>query len=161
MGQLYRLDFPNGKSYIGITCKDALSRFAGHKRLASAAKRRFLLYKAWSKHGEPKLVVLATMENHLLFQAEIDAIKEFKTFHPDGYNNTTGGEVSPMLFPDIVAKLRRPKAKGRKHTEDSKKKMSIAMIGNKRTLGQKRDDEFKSKMSTILKARWARSRAAT
>lgn len=35
MGAIYKLDFANGKSYIGITSKDAKHRFRAHKTMSS------------------------------------------------------------------------------------------------------------------------------
>lgn len=95
VGQLYKLDFANGKSYIGITTKSCQRRFGNHK---DAARRGVAipLYNAWRKHGEPVLTVLAVVEDKDLAETEIRAIKAFGTMIPDGYNTLEGGQVSPM-----------------------------------------------------------------
>ena len=104
MGELYKLDFTNGKSYVGITTKTAKSRFDNHKRCANTGKGA-ALYNAWRKHGEPKLTVLAVLEDKELASAEQRAIAVYGTLVPSGYNMTSGGEVSPMLFSEIAAKV--------------------------------------------------------
>lgn len=109
MGALYKLDFPNGKSYIGITTRSARERFNGHRQMATTGKTA--LYAAWRKHGEPKLVTLAILEDRELASTEIRAIAVYKTLAPDGYNTTPGGDASPMTLPEISAKLR-----GNKHS---------------------------------------------
>lgn len=53
MGELYKLNFPNGKSYIGIASNGAIGRLCEHRW--KAMKLDYLLYKAWRKHGEPVL----------------------------------------------------------------------------------------------------------
>lgn len=109
MGTLYKLDFPNGKSYIGITTKCADMRFRGHRQMVSKGKTA--LYAAWRKHGAPKMTVLALLPDEELADAEIRAIAAHKTLVPAGYNSTAGGDVSPLTDPAVAAKL-----KGNKHT---------------------------------------------
>lgn len=141
MGQLYRLEFPNGKSYIGITTKTAQHRFNGHKlRFNSGILNNTAMYNAWKKHGEPKLFLLAILPNDCLADAEIRAIKVFNTFSPNGYNTTPGGDFPPLLNPEIAKKLIGNKnAKGAKHerSEEYRKKLSSALKGNKNSLGNK------------------------
>lgn len=139
MGQLYKLDFPNGKSYIGITTKTASERFAGHRvRCRSAKGNDAALYHAWRKHGEPQLAVLAIVEDADLPAAEIRAIRVFNTLVPNGYNMTPGGDVSPLSDPLIAAKLIGNKnAEGSRHARSAeyKAKLSKALAGNKNGLG--------------------------
>lgn len=110
MGELYRLDFPNGKSYIGITTGKASKRLCGHSAACSKGKDT-ILYNAWRKHGKPSITVIAILENSELASTEIRAIKVFKTLKPNGYNLLEGGQVSPMTTPEVAAKL-----KGNTHT---------------------------------------------
>lgn len=139
MGNLYKLDFQNGKSYIGITTKTAAERFSGHRvRCRSAKGNDATLYHAWRKHGEPKLVVLAVVEDKDLAETEIRAIKAFNTMTPNGYNMTPGGDVSPLSDPLIAAKLVGNKnAEGSRHVRSAeyKSKLSKALAGNKNGLG--------------------------
>lgn len=184
MGFLYRLLFPNGKSYVGITTKSAEIRFSAHKANAfcsfkkGANNKRTPLYAAWRKHGEPKLIVIAEMENHSLAAAEVAAIAEFNCVHPNGYNLTPGGEVSPMTNPLIVAKMKISRAgfkpsresiergaakrRGRTLSEDHKKKLSERRKGAKfpkmwreniKAAKQNVSSETRAKLSAALKGR--------
>lgn len=90
MGFLYRLDFASGKSYIGITKKPVLRRFNAHKPKHDQVQHS-LVGRAWNKYGEPKLRVLAIVENRMLFRTERAAIKVYKTLCPKGYNLSVGG----------------------------------------------------------------------
>lgn len=133
MGELYKLDFANGKSYIGITTKTAAERFNGHRRKScgNSAKSNVPVYDAWRKHGEPQLTVLAILENGELASAEQRAIAAYGTLLPNGYNMTVGGEVSPMLLPDVAAKV-SAKNKGKLRgpmSELHKKNLSEARKG--------------------------------
>ena len=90
--QLYKLDFPNSKSYIGITTKTAQDRLNQHCR---PSQNKNTCQKAIHKYGKENVVltVLATVDNwELLCLAEIEAIEKFNTFFPNGYNLTLGGE---------------------------------------------------------------------
>ena len=150
MGHLYRLDFPNGKSYVGITTKTPEERFAGHKKF-SAGKSSLAIHKAWRKHGEPQLVVLAVLEDADLPAAEIRAIKAFNTLVPNGYNLALGGQMCPLLNPVVAAKVSasmmgNKSSIGRKLSEEHKDKIRSANKGNKNGLGTKRSEETKTRM---------------
>lgn len=137
MGQLYKLDFANGKSYIGITTKTAEERFRGHKR-SFIAGSALAVHRAWRKHGEPVLTVLAVVEDKDLAETEIRAIKAFNTMVPNGYNTLEGGQQSPLLNPAVAAKV------------------SEAMKGNKSSVGRKLTDEHKAKIGQASKGRQTR-----
>lgn len=134
MGHLYKLDFANGKSYIGITTKGAETRFVQHRK-SSVKGSNLAVHHAWRKHGEPKLVVLAVVEDADLPATEIRAIKAFNTLVPNGYNVTEGGQTSPLLSPSVAAKV------------------SAAMIGNKSSIGRKLSDEHKAKIGASSSGR--------
>lgn len=90
--QLYKLDFPNNKSYIGITSKIAEERFKAHCWKSS---KKNPVQHAIHKYGKEniKLTVLITVDDwELLCLAEKEAIEKFNTFTPNGYNLTLGGE---------------------------------------------------------------------
>lgn len=131
MGDLYRLDFPSGKSYIGITTKGASHRYNGH-RMSAESGSKFPVHCAWRKHGPPRLIVLATMDDRDLPAAEIEAIRSCGTLFPSGYNLSYGGDVSPMANPAIAAKLI-----GNKHSlgvfpsEETRRKLSASRTGRR------------------------------
>lgn len=96
MGELYKLTFSNGKSYIGIAFRKAINRFRDHR--SSSRTSSAVLYRAWRKHGEPVMEVLAVMENELLYESERKAISVYGTFSPGGYNLTLGGDGTPGVI---------------------------------------------------------------
>lgn len=158
MGQLYKLDFANGKSYIGITTRSAEERLHGHRaRCRSNKGGDAALYHAWRKHGEPVLTVLAVVEDKDLAETEIRAIKAFNTLVPNGYNVTAGGDTSPMVLPQVAAKVSATKS-GVPLSEDHKAALSVAQRGKPRPAlsaaltGKKASDDTRAKMSASAKA---------
>lgn len=162
-GILYRLDFASWKSYIGITTCSAASRFSGHAA-AAAEGCDSLIYRAWRKHGAPRLVVLAILETHLLKSTERRAIELFGTMSPLGYNSTPGGEANPMHCPEIVAKMsgehhpmKRPEMRARMMGDkniakraDIRLKISAAKRGNRNAMKR---PEVARKVAMALKGR--------
>lgn len=124
MGEIYRLDFENGKSYIGITEKTSSQRFKGHACSARNGAKT-LIHNAWRKYGAPKLTVIAIVENYDLLQIEVKAIKEFNTLAPNGYNSTEGGDFNPSKV-DWINKARAEKSKGRPIHPNSAKALELA-----------------------------------
>jgi len=124
--QLYKLDFPSGKSYIGITSRTAEKRFLGH--IASARKRPFgIVSLAIKKYGVENVVlsILATVDNwELLCLAEQEAIEKFNTFSPNGYNLTLGGDggLGRQKTEQEIEKIRAANL-GRKATDEAKDNM--------------------------------------
>lgn len=166
-GELYRLKFSSGKSYIGITMAGSLSRFNGHRKSALKGSK-CAVHRAWRKYGEPIITILKTgLTLDKLLIAEKRAIKKFRTMIPNGYNMTPGGEISPTNVPEIWARmlkifkspefssklskaLNKPETQallsairtGRKHTEETKAKMSrnITIAVRKPGVKEKRDN---------------------
>ncbi len=175
MGVVYRLDFASGKTYVGITRQDTRRRFAQHASLAKVGQKT-ALYAAWRKHGAPTMSILCEVPNEQLESEEVRLIDALQTLAPAGYNSTTGGEVSPMLFPEIVGRIAAKKL-GSKHADETKARMSMAHIGrvspNKGKtfgeewrakmatahLGKAHSQATKDKMSASRAAYWARKRA--
>lgn len=152
MGQLYKLDFPNGKSYIGITTKTAAERLKTHGRDAPREKPGGgpALYRAWRKHGAPTLTVLAIVDDAYLCETERRAIAVFGTLSPGGYNLTVGGESSPAKHPEVRAKMSAA-AKGRKkppRTAETRAKLSAAQRARAPASA-----ETRAKMSAAQRAR--------
>jgi group I intron endonuclease len=156
MGQLYRLDFPNGKSYVGITTKTAEKRFKRHEYSLRYAKVNGpALYSAWRKHGAPTLVVLATVENEDLYETEKRAIAAYGTLYPGGYNLAEGGEAVGSKHPEVRAKMSAALL-GRRVYEisaEARAKMSASH------LGMKSSDETRAKIGAASKARLATQEA--
>lgn len=106
MGTIYKLTFPNGKIYIGMTTVALRNRLYCHRFKARSEAPKLLLHRAWKLHGEPLAEVLAIVEDVDLPATEIRAIRTFGSFGDGGYNMTPGGEDSPMKTPAIVEKVR-------------------------------------------------------
>ena len=126
---LYRLTFSNGKMYIGITSRALKHRFWDHIQASRARKNKSVLYAAWRKHGEPKLEVLGEFtELGALRAAERDAVQQFKTMVPHGYNMTPGGDSNPMDVPEIARRVGDIN-KGWVFTDEHRRNLSAARTG--------------------------------
>lgn len=111
---VYKVDFPNGKSYIGITTYNLNYRKREHfykVRRGSSNYFHNALKKYW-KHNK-WYVIDSTDCKEKLKNLEKSYIKEFDTMYPKGYNLTSGGDG----FPDLI------------YTEEYRKKLSDAHTG--------------------------------
>lgn len=88
--QIYLLSFASGKEYVGVSF-DALVRFRGHRSCANKGSN-LLVHKAWRKHGEPILTILATVSKADADFYERLFIERLGTLLPVGYNMTSGGD---------------------------------------------------------------------
>lgn len=114
MACLYQIEFPNGKSYIGITIATARRRFDEHAYKASRQSIG-LIHKALRKYGIESVTLrtLAIGSWDYLCDLERAAIKAYGTFGIGGYNMTAGGDG----------------ALGYKHTAESLKIMGAVHKG--------------------------------
>ena len=109
MGALYRLDFPNGKSYVGITAKTAAQRFSAHLGTAKKPGSTTALSRAIRKYGAEavKVVTLAISNSWEYLQLiEKNAIRVFGTFGKGGYNMTLGGDGAVGVVPGEATRLK-------------------------------------------------------
>ena len=83
---LYKLDFPNGKSYIGVTTTMLCERINKHKTASS------LVGHGIRCHGILKDRILVVGERQYILSLEKKAISKYKTLAPNGYNLSQGGE---------------------------------------------------------------------
>lgn len=159
MGYLYRLEFSSGKGYIGITERRTLSKRIDRHRDAVKSGGQYAVHRAWRKHGEPVVRVLAMASGKYLLDLEQRAIASYGTFGPGGYNMTPGGEVPPSTIPEIAAKL-SVAMRGRKLPPETIARMRLfrpsagtreKMAAAKR--GRKLSVETRAKMSASQKAR--------
>ena len=172
MGILYQLTFSNGKKYIGITENEYMSRRLGQHRYQAKRGSKLPIYLAWSKYGEPAIEILQHLFGDALYQAEIDAIKLYRTIAPNGYNLLDGGQKSPALNKDVAKKISQAQKKryenpeerelaslmARNRSQETRKKISIALTGKNLTdqtkekirqanFGKKANEETRKKMS--------------
>lgn len=139
MGCLYRIEFPGGKSYIGITADSAERRFAEHRYNSETNRADRAVNRALRKYG-PDSVTLETLviaEWDYLVALEPKVIAAYGTFGRGGYNMTAGGEG----------------ALGYKHTPEALLKMGATHKGNTYRKGKTFSAESRAKMSAVRKGR--------
>jgi hypothetical protein len=96
---VYRLVFPNGKSYVGQTRRLPLERFDEHIK----SKNNSVVQRAIDKYGAPtvKLQTLAVVSENDVDAAERIFIAAYDSLLPIGYN-VAGGGRGVMTPPDPV-----------------------------------------------------------
>lgn len=132
MGCLYRVSFPNGKAYLGITTQTASARFRDHCASASRLKREksrggSLLHHALNKYPkQARLEVLVVADDwDFLCELERKAIQAFGTLKPRGYNLTEGGEGTPgYRMPEESRERQRSKILGSRWSDADKQRFS-------------------------------------
>lgn len=147
-GYIYKFTSPSNKSYIGLT-RDVKRRIAEHKRASLTSQRKF--YTAIRKYGFDSFdfVVLEEVESNsieelhsLLCEKEKYYISLYDTFY-NGYNLTEGGGGTAGLFAELNPFYKR------KHTEETKKKISKAHKGKK--LSQQHKEKIAKSTKEALK----------
>ena len=115
-GSIYKIQFPNGKHYIGLTTASLARRTIEHKCCAKNDKTQ-ILYKALRKYGMVdtfELIEIDTADTlEELCEKEIEYIIKYNSqyMNGNGYNMTFGGEGT----------------NGYVYTEDDRQKMSERM----------------------------------
>jgi len=116
-GFIYKIVFPNGKHYIGLTTTSIEQRKRQHNKEAKYGTE-YCLYKAIRKHNmidDIELIEIDTADTkEELKEKEIRYIQEYNSYYMNGsgYNMTCGGDG----------------LNGYIYTEDDKQKMSEAQI---------------------------------
>ena len=96
-GSIYRIPFPNGKWYIGLTMTSLEQRTKEHKYSAKSGDTRYL-YNALRKYEMVDILELIEIDTadtlEELREKEIGYIKEYNSYYmnKNGYNMTYGGE---------------------------------------------------------------------
>lgn len=134
VGRLYRLSFPGGKSYIGITADTPVGRFSEHCKSARNGSA-LAVHRAIRKYGSAAVNVetLAVGAWAYLVALEAEAIKAFATRGAGGYNMTDGGEGVPGLVMTAEARSRMRAAhageKRRPLTAETRARIGAARLG--------------------------------
>ena len=152
---LYIVEAPNGKRYMGITSRTIGRRWGEHKKNARYGCN-FLLHKAIRLYGAENMHVsiLAKTDNwDAVCRMEVDAIAEFGTFKPSGYNLTRGGEgaIGLEVGEETRQKLRAANL-GKSASAATRAKMSASRLGRKLP---PRSAEWRRKQSIINTGRKA------
>lgn len=176
MGALYKITFPNGKAYIGITADTAEGRFAEHAYNSATNRADRPLNRAFRKYGRDaaRLQTLVVADDwKYLCALERRAIAAYGTKGRGGYNATEGGEGSLGYrhTPDALRRMgevHKGKAhhsvphsdaakakmsaarKGRKLGECHRASIAAALVGNTYSLGVKHAPESVAKRAQSL-----------
>jgi predicted GIY-YIG superfamily endonuclease len=165
---LYKLAFPNGKLYIGIT-NSPQRRFYQHTK----RKSNHPCANAIRKYGHENVFmeILAIGHKNYIKECEIRAISVFNTTNPqNGYNLHPGGtlgaikgcvvndetkaKISQSLLGHNVSEETREKLRqanvGKTISDDVKAKISQAGVGNSNAAGHHHDAETRLKISQSL-----------
>lgn len=130
----------NDKMYVGSAI-DIKNRCRKHKeKLKVNNHPNKYLQLSWNKYKENNFIfmTLEKVEKLNLLNREQIWIKQTKSYQKEfGYNS--------RQIPNSNI--------GLKFSDETKRKMSMAGKGHKRNLGQKRSEEYKKKLSEILKGR--------
>jgi len=166
MGELYRLDFPNGKGYVGITATTAEIRFRQHVKASKKRKIDTVVDRAINKYKAQNvtLTVLDRCDDwSVLGNLERWGIAKFGTAVPNGYNVAPGGEgvlwskmpeeARERLSASARAARERPGAKER-HSTATKKAMNNPEM-KERLRGVREQPEVKERQRKGLVAAWA------
>lgn len=165
-GCLYKLTFPNGKAYIGITRRTAGERFKEHCKSARLGKK-LAINEAIHKYGSQSVQIetLACADWKYLVVLEVAAIDKFKTKGTGGYNLTTGGEGVIGFSPSAETRQKLREANlGKKASEETKAKMRAAAAEKilseelrakyrNANLGKKHSEESRARMSAAQKGK--------
>ena len=124
----------NGKVYIGITSQKPEQRWRNGEGYKSSPHFYSAIQKyGWDNFEHNILFVELTKEQACLKEQEL--IKEFNSTNREyGYNSTSGGDIFVM-------------------NEETKQKISQALMGNQNNLGHSCSEEKKKKISEAQKGR--------
>lgn len=138
MGCVYKLSFPNGKAYIGVTVREMSLRWRRHVYCSKNKEYQQPVHRAINKYGHENVVISFLYENiddDFLFDLEVEEIRKAKETGLILYNMTSGGDgVSGYVL-----------------NEADRKKISSSLLGNTRTLGRKWTEEERLKRAANRK----------
>lgn len=145
----------NGKRYIGITSKSPEKRWKNGNGYKCGSFQNAIKKYGWD--GFVHEILFTNLSEEEAKDMEIKLIAEYNTMdNRFGYNLTPGGDSCPISFhSEEVIKKSAESRTGRKHSDETKRKMSLAAMGNKRWLGKHHKEESKRKMSEIMKNYYA------
>jgi hypothetical protein len=155
-GYIYKIQFPNGKHYIGLTTTSLKQRKGGHKIYAKNGDKRFL-YNALRKYNMVdtfELVEIDTADTlEELYEKEIRYIKEYNSYYMNrnGYNMTYGGEgISGYIFTE--EDNRKNSERQKKYFEDNPEEREKNALRSRNYWDN--NEEAKQQMSEIKRNYW-------
>jgi hypothetical protein len=157
MGYLYKIEFENGKSYIGITSKDAVTRLREHEKSARYDFSNAFLHKAMRKYPDAYRVVplLRADDWGYLQLMEVRAIAAYGTKAPNGYNLTDGGDGQLGVEWSAESREKAAAAKrGKPLSAEHRAKVGAALKGRPSpTRGMTFGPETRAKHSAVHKGK--------
>jgi len=143
---VYKHTSPNGKVYIGITCRAVEKRWEGGKGYT----RNEYFFKAILKYGWDNFkheILFTDLTKEQAEQKEIELIALYDSTNPkNGYNLRLGGSVCTFP-PEIIEKMRKSHL-GKTIPEEQRQKISLALKGRKPTVrvGYRHSEETKRRI---------------
>lgn len=131
---IYKASFPNGKSYIGVTCRSLSKRKVEHiSKVRSGSKLYF--HNALRLHKDAVIweVLAETSSYEEALVLERKFIKEFDSIK-NGYNLTEGGEgTAGLKFSEQQLRRLSESHKGYKMPESQKAAIGLANSGKRKS----------------------------
>jgi len=153
VGSIYKIQFPNGKHYIGLTRRSLEDRQKQHTLCAKNGKTQ-CVYNALRKYDMEdtfELVEIDTADTvEELCKKEIGYIQEYKSYYMDGngYNMTLGGEgVNGYVYTE--EDNRKNSERQKKYYEDNPDAREKCSILHKKY--HEEHPELRNKMSELKK----------
>lgn len=141
----------NGKQYVGKTVKNIRTRKAWHMATAFRGEG-WCLHRAIRKYGKDAFKWEITKESNdpsELDRLEQETIHALNTVRPAGYNLTRGGDGVVGRTPESLARI-VAFHKGRKRSKETRNRISAACMGMKRRNGAVLSEETKRKISIAM-----------
>lgn len=145
-GIIYMYTSPSGKSYIGQTWHES-ARKREH-RLNRSGCGGALLHKAMRKYGYENILYCVLHKNieeqSELDRLEIEEIKNKNTMAPNGYNLSSGG-AKGCCFSEESKKKISAALMGHEVSEEAREKIRLKLIGKNYVSSEKRREGFAKK----------------
>ena len=131
-GHIYKIEFPNGKHYIGLTTSSLEQRRREHKCCAKSGDQR-CLYKALRKYNMVDIFELIQIDTSVtleeLCEKEIHYIQDYNSYYMNrkGYNMTFGGDCGAngyVYTEDVRQKISERQKKYHYDNPDARQKVS-------------------------------------
>lgn len=158
---VYKLTFPNGKCYIGMTGQNPNNRWKNGRsyviKKANGCYKHPLLADAIIKYGwdnvQKDILYASTNQNEAEKMEKYFIMKNKSSDRCFGYNQQTGGMSGFSVSVETKEKLSKWNS-GRKLSEEVKRKMAVSHKGkNTWSKGRHLSDETKRKISIANKGK--------
>lgn len=144
IGYIYTLNCPitGSPRYVGQTIRNPKQRMSGHLNCKKINKRTTWIKSLLLNGLSPVMEIIDLVNVSEINFWEKHYISLYNSWGFDLKNGTFGGEFGGRPTMEARQKMRQAKL-GKKQSDDTKLKRSLAMIGNKNGLGYKKTEEQK------------------